>query len=153
MSDTTCICCGAEVPEGYGFLCPICRAKSEEPSIKRRTNGLIYVCSPYRAKSRRERQRNIEYAEQLTRAAVFSGGTPVTPHLYMTKALDDRDPLEKEIGMAAGRRLLLHCDEIWIGPKYGISEGMRAEIELATESGILVKIVNTYDPGEATDLL
>lgn len=153
MSDTTCLCCGAEVPEGYGVQSPICRAEGEEPSIKRRTNGLIYVCSPYRAKSRGERKRNIEYAEQLTRLAVFSGGTPVTPHLYMTKALDDRDPLEREIGMAAGRRILLHCDEIWVGRKYGISEGMRAEIELATEAGIPVKIVNTYDHEEAAELL
>ena len=77
----------------------------------------------------------------------------MTPHLYMTKALDDRDPLEREIGMAAGRRLLLHCDEIWVGQKYGISEGMKAEIELATKAGIPVKIVNTYDHGEATELL
>lgn len=140
MSDTTFICCGAEVPEGYGALRPICRAEGEEPNIKRRTNGLIYVCSPYRAKSRGEQQRNIEYAEHLTRLAVFSGGTPVTPHLYMTKALDDWDPLEREIGMAAGRRLLLHCDEIWVGQKYGISEGMKAEIELATKAGIPVKL-------------
>ena len=153
MSDTTCICYGAEVPEGYGVPRPICRTKSEGQNIKRRTKVLIYVCSPYRAKSRGEQQRNIEYAEQLTRLAVFSGGTPVTPHLYMTRALDDRDPLERELGMTAGRRLLLHCDEIWVGQKYGISEGMRAEIELATEAGIPVKIVKTYDPGEITELL
>ena len=26
-SDTRCICCGAEIPEGYGWVCPQCLSK------------------------------------------------------------------------------------------------------------------------------
>ena len=38
--------------------------------------------------------------------------------------------------MAAGTELLKHCKYIFIGSRYGLSEGMLAEIQIAFEEGI-----------------
>ena len=47
----------------------------------------VYICSPYRAKDGAELDRNIDYAQQLTRQALEAGLAPITPHLYMTQSL------------------------------------------------------------------
>ncbi len=40
--------------------------------------------------------------------------------------------------MAAGEELLILCDVLFVGDKYGISEGMASEIALAKDCGIKV---------------
>lgn len=98
----------------------------------------VYICSPYRAKDGAELDRNIEYAQALTRQAIKAGLAPITPHLYMTQCLDERKPQERAQGLAAGLALLKSCDFVIVGGKYGISEGMRREIETADKLGIPV---------------
>lgn len=71
----------------------------------------------------------------MTRRAVLKGYAPITPHLYITQALDDEDPAERSLGMEAGMHLLTPCEAIMIGGRYGISEGMGYEIELAHRLG------------------
>lgn len=61
----------------------------------------VYICSPYRAKDGAELDRNIDYAQQLTRQALEAGLAPITPHLYMTQCMDDKKPEERARGMAA----------------------------------------------------
>ena len=92
---------------------------------------LCYVCSPYRG----DVARNVKYAQELTRRAVLKGYMPITPHLYITQALDDADPAERALGMEAGLHLLEPCKYIMIGGRYGLSEGMRHEIERAHRLG------------------
>lgn len=92
---------------------------------------LCYVCSPYRGNT----ARNVAYAQELTRRAVLKGYAPITPHLYITQALDDNDPAERALGMEAGLHLLEPCKYIMIGGRYGLSEGMRHEIERAHRLG------------------
>lgn len=70
----------------------------------------VYICSPYRAKDGAELDRNIDYAQQLTRQALEAGLAPITPHLYMTQCMDDKKPEERARGMAAGLALLKGCD-------------------------------------------
>ena len=94
-------------------------------------NKLCYICSPYRG----DTERNTQYAQELTRRAVLKGYTPITPHLYITQALDDADPAERALGMEAGLHLLEPCKYIMIGGRYGLSEGMRHEIERAHRLG------------------
>lgn len=101
--------------------------------------NLVYICSPYRAKNDMERDRNIDYAKKLTRATLMRGECPVTPHLYMTQCLDEDKPEEREIGLAAGTEILEKCDEVFVGAKYGISAGMKAELKAAAEAGIHVR--------------
>lgn len=85
----------------------------------------VYICSPYRAKDGAELDRNIDYAQQLTRQALEAGLAPITPHLYMTQCMDDKKPKERARGMAAGLALLKGCDFVIAGVKYGITEILR----------------------------
>lgn len=85
-------------------------------------NDLLYVCSPYRG----DTKRNKEYARKLTRAAINNGFVPVT---------DDQNPEERSRGMAAGMKILENCKYILIGDKYGVSDGMKAEMTLAALKG------------------
>lgn len=94
-------------------------------------NDLLYVCSPYRG----DTKRNKEYARKLTRAAIDNGFVPVTVHLCLTEVTDDQNPEERSRGMAAGMKILENCKYILIGNKYGISDGMKAEMTLAALKG------------------
>ena len=94
-------------------------------------NDLLYVCSPYRG----DTKRNKEYARKLTRAAINNGFVPVTVHLYLTEVTDDQNPEERSRGMAAGMKILENCKYILIGDRYGISEGMKAEMTFAAVKG------------------
>lgn len=94
-------------------------------------NDLLYVCSPYRG----DTKRNKEYARKLTRAALDNGFIPVTVHLYLTEATDDTNPEERVRGMAAGMKILENCKYILVGDRYGISEGMKAEMTFAAVKG------------------
>lgn len=110
----------------------------------------VYICSPYWAKDGVELDRNIEYAQALTKQALNAGLAPITPHLYMTQCLDDKKPQERAKGIAAGIALLKTCDVVIVGMKYGISEGMSREIQTAERLGI--EVVNE-DRLEAYKLL
>lgn len=94
-------------------------------------NDLLYVCSPYRG----DTKRNKEYARKLTRAALDNGFIPVTVHLYLTEATDDTNLEERVRGMAAGMKILENCKYILVGDRYGISEGMKAELTFAAVKG------------------
>ncbi|MFP3153616.1 hypothetical protein LQZ18_04155 [Lachnospiraceae bacterium ZAX-1] len=98
---------------------------------------IAYICSPYRAKNDEELTRNIEYAQELQRDALLKGYAPIVPHLSLTQSLDDNDPQERKIGIDAGLELLEICDGILVGDRYGISEGMEAEIKKAEELGFM----------------
>ena len=98
----------------------------------------VYICSPYRANDGAQLDRNIEYAQALTKRAIEAGLAPITPHLYMTQCLNEDKPEERAAGMAAGLTLLKSCDFVIVGVKYGISEGMSAEIAAADAAGIEV---------------
>ena len=98
----------------------------------------VYICSPYRAADSAQLDRNIDYAQALTKQAIEAGLAPITPHLYMTQCLNEDKPEERASGMAAGLTLLKSCDFVIVGVKYGISEGMSAEIAEADAAGIEV---------------
>ena len=80
---------------------------------------LCYVCSPYRGG--RGPQRKV--CPGTDRAGRRRGLVPITPHLYLTQALDDNDPAERALGMEAGMHLLTPCEAIMIGGRYGIRKG------------------------------
>ena len=92
-----------------------------------------YVCSPYKG-NLFKRIRNKMYARQLTKKAINLGFVPITPHLYITEVLNDNKREERKLGTELSLKLLELCDVIIIGGKYGISEGMAAEIEFAKKT-------------------
>lgn len=93
-----------------------------------------YICSPYRGNVF-IRFRNRMYARHLTAKAIRMGYAPITPHLYITQVLNDKKPVERTQGLETGIALLEKCKYILIGKKYGISEGMKAEMETAIKMG------------------
>lgn len=97
----------------------------------------IYICSPCRG----EMEKNIIKAQDYCREAVelFPDVVPIAPHVYCTQFLDDTQPEERDAGMDIGIALLSMCSEIWVYGMENPSEGMKHEIEYATEHGILVR--------------
>lgn len=90
-------------------------------------NNLAYICSPYRG----NKVRNIEYAKYIMNKALEMGYAPIAVHLYLTQVLDDDIPEQRQQGLDAGKEILRVCSTIIIGAQYGISEGMKEEIEAA----------------------
>lgn len=94
------------------------------------TKAYCYVCSPYRGNIFK-RIRNRRYAREITERAINAGYTPITPHLYLTQVLNDKIPEERKQGLETGQQLLNICEVVFVGERYGVSEGMAAELELA----------------------
>lgn len=74
---------------------------------------------------------NQQRARELCHSVTLAGHAPYAPHLLFTQFLDDAKPAERALGIAAGKAFLQVCDELWFDERYGISTGMKAEIELA----------------------
>ena len=92
---------------------------------------LIYVCSPYRGESEEEVSRNVEYAMGCSEFVITQACVPLAPHLLYTRFLNDDVADDRLIGMICADTLLRRCDEIWVFGEYGVSEGMREEIDQA----------------------
>ena len=83
----------------------------------------VYICSPLGGNVKE----NLEQVKRYTKYALMCGTAPVVPHFY-AECLNDGNPKEREIGLAAGLSLLWFCDEMWV---FGdeITRGMAAEIQ------------------------
>lgn len=102
-------------------------------------NKLAYICSPYRGNAYK-RIRNIAYARRITRVALELGYTPIATHLYLPQILNDDIPAQRRRGLKAGKDIISTCGTIIIGTKYGISEGMEAEIKAAAGKDTIIII-------------
>lgn len=113
-----------------------------------------YICSPYRAKTEAELDNHIDYAQEITSKAMAAGLAPITPHLYLTQVTNDEIPEQRARGLEAGQALLLLCDCVIIGNRYGVSAGMQAEIELAEQQGVaIIAITDETTPAEIAELV
>jgi len=83
---------------------------------------------------------NISRAAEYSRQVAEAGHVPITPHLYLTRFLDDMDPDDRARGIALGLEMLTKCDELWVFGSVR-SAGMAAEIEAAEKRGILIRIM------------
>lgn len=92
---------------------------------------LLFISSPFRE----FQVRNIEYAKDLLKEAIDAGYVPIAPHLLYPQVLDDDNITERKIAMELCQELIKKCDAVLVGKKYGISRGMRSEIELARKLG------------------
>lgn len=95
---------------------------------------LVYIASPLAG----DVEGNIQNALDYCRFAVSQGVAPVAPHTIFTRFLDDRNPVERRIGMKMGFALLERCDELWVFGE-NITGGMRSEITIAAKHGIPVR--------------
>ena len=69
----------------------------------------VYICSPLGG----DVKGNLRRAKQYAKYALLCGTAPVVPHFYAL-CLNDDNPKEREIGVAAGLSLLWFCDEMWV---------------------------------------
>jgi hypothetical protein len=103
---------------------------------------IAYICSPYRVitddRAMILHNRNIDYAKELTKKALDAGLAPITPHLYITQVADDDVYTQRQQGINAGLALLRGCDFLILGDHYGISAGMKSEIEKARALNITI---------------
>ena len=82
----------------------------------------VYICSPLGG----DVAGNLQRAKQYAKYALLCGTAPVVPHFYAL-CLNDENPKEREIGLAAGLSLLWFCDELWVfGDR--VSHGMEKEM-------------------------
>ena len=99
--------------------------------------NLIYICSPYRGKSRKKTRKNIYKARRYCRLAAICGKIPFAPHLLFPQFLNDDIPAKRDMGIAMGKALMPACHEMWV---FGTpSEGMADEIAVAREMGIGIR--------------
>ena len=93
----------------------------------------VYVCAPLGGNV----ESNLKKVRAYTEYALRCGTAPVVPHFYAL-CLDDNDPKDREIGLAAGLSLLWFCDELWL---FGdtVTEGMRAELKFCKNLNIRVR--------------
>lgn len=58
-------------------------------------------------------------------------------HFY-AECLDDNDPKDREIGLAAGLSLLWFCDELWL---FGdaVTDGMKNELQFCKNLNIRIR--------------
>jgi len=94
----------------------------------------VYICSPLRG----DIERNITRAKLYCRFAFEKGFVPWCPHLYFAQFLDDTNKFERAACRRYGLEEMWRSKELWVfGSR--ISEGMRAEIELAEDLEIPVR--------------
>ncbi len=75
---------------------------------------------------------NTVYARMALRDSVVRGEAPLASHLLYTQVLDDTDPADRQLGMAAGLAWNCHAELVAVYTGLGISAGMQAGIDLAT---------------------
>lgn len=95
----------------------------------------VYICAPLGGNV----AENLRKVRRYTEYVLKCGAAPVVPHFY-AECLNDSNPEERKIGMAAGLSLLWFCDEMWI---FGdeITEGMKAEMQFCKSLNIPVRKV------------
>lgn len=93
----------------------------------------VYVCAPLGGNI----EENLKKVKTYTAYALRCGTAPVVPHFY-AECLDDNDPKDREIGLAAGLSLLWFCDELWL---FGdtVTDGMKNELQFSKNLNIRIR--------------
>ena len=98
----------------------------------------IFICSAYRGYIKGNTKKAKEYCRW---AATECGVIPIAPHLLFPQFLDDEVKTERNLGINMGLDLLKDCSELW-GFGGMVTEGMKKEIDMATQLGIPVCYVS-----------
>lgn len=90
---------------------------------------LVVIESPYAG----DVEANLRYARACLLDALRRGEAPLASHLLYTQVLNDDDPEERALGMAAGFNWNDCADAVVVYTDRGISAGMEAGIRYARE--------------------
>ena len=99
---------------------------------------LVIVESPYAG----DVERNVEYARAAMADALSRGEAPYASHLLYTQpgVLDDLDPAERAIGIAAGLAWGDRADATVVYADLGLTPGMEEGIRRARDAGRPVEV-------------
>lgn len=98
----------------------------------------IFVSSPLAG----DYEENISKARTYCRWVISQGYMPLAPHVYYTNFLKDDSLLERQLGMDMGLHWLAESDELWVFKHYGVSQGMKVEIDMAKRLSIPIKYID-----------
>lgn len=103
----------------------------------------VYICSPLLAPTRKGIDENMAKArEYMEIVSAMLNCKAVAPHAFLPLFLDDRDPVERKLGLEFGLRYLATCNALIVcGDR--ITEGMSDEIAKAIDLGIPALILST----------
>lgn len=93
----------------------------------------VYVCAPLGGNI----EENLKKVKTYAKYALRCGTAPVVPHFY-AECLNDNNPKDREVGLAAGMSLLWLCDEVWV---FGdtVTDGMSAELQFCKNLNIRIR--------------
>lgn len=96
---------------------------------------LVIVESPYKGNV----EQNVKYARRAIKDCLERGESPLASHLLYTQVLNDNMQMDRRLGIEAGLSWLKVSDAQVVYQDYGISDGMRAAVEIAINLGIPVE--------------
>lgn len=94
----------------------------------------VIIESPYGG-TEEEVKKNVEYARRCLLDSLKRGEAPIASHLLHTQVLDDNKPEERDIGIKAGLAWVDLADASVFYIDLGMSKGMKAAFDFATENG------------------
>lgn len=111
-----------------------------------RSFRLVIIESPYRGVCYEELEANITYARACMHDALMRGEAPFASHLLYTQqgVLDDKEPLDRELGISAGLAWGEHADATVVYVDRGIYTGMILGISRARAIGRPVEYRSLY---------
>lgn len=99
---------------------------------------LVIIESPFAAETKERAARHIAYARAALRDSLMRGEAPFASHLLYTQVLDDKDELERFVGIEAGLAWGPQADVVAVYEDLGISPGMQLGIIRAQERCVAV---------------
>jgi hypothetical protein len=100
---------------------------------------IVFLAHPIRGDSEGNIKKVLELCKKIHSDSII----PCVPYIARLQYLDDAKGKERNLGIAANKEYFERklIDEVWLcGPT--ISEGMKAEIELAQQNGIPIHCHN-----------
>ena len=96
---------------------------------------LVIIESPFAATTTEQAARHIAYARAALRDSLLRGEAPFASHLLYTQpgVLDDKDELERFVGIEAGLAWGPEADMVAVYEDLGVSHGMQLGIIRAQE--------------------
>ena len=99
---------------------------------------LVIIESPYAG----DVKRNEEYAKRCMYDSLMRGEAPFLSHALYTQCLHDTIPEDRKRGMEAGWAWIKASDFSAVYQDYGLSNGMKQGIDIATTMGHKVEFRN-----------
>jgi hypothetical protein len=103
----------------------------------------VQILSPLRGTPRHSEHAHRELAKHLARTAALEGGVaPFVPHLLYPSFLADHLEAERRAGIESSKAWLAAAEEVWCFDLWGLSEGMREELEELRGRGVPVRFAS-----------